>query len=324
VSGSDREPAAGSTPGKWATRLAVATACATWILLLVGCLVHGTGSSLACPDWPLCHGTAFPKMENGVQYEHTHRLVATAVGLLTIALAVALSKRRTEDPTLAKMGYLGVGLVCFQGLLGGITVLLRLPILVTLAHLCTSMAFFCLMTLIAIRSREPSERRAEVPALASLRPWACVTVAATFAQILLGGTVRHTASGLACFGIPLCNGELWPAHPGAHWHMSHRLFALVVAGLVIGLAVHMRRHAPDSRPAKLATLAVVLVFVQVTLGVLSVLSFLALSAVTLHLGVAALLLACNVAIFYYLPSHARERDGASSAVRERGLHQEAA
>ena len=68
MSGSDREPAAGSTPGKWATRLAVATACATWILLLVGCLVHGTGSSLACPDWPLCHGTAFPKMENGVQY----------------------------------------------------------------------------------------------------------------------------------------------------------------------------------------------------------------------------------------------------------------
>jgi heme A synthase len=70
--------------------------------------------------------------------------------------------------------------------------------------------------------------------------------------------------------------------------------------------------------------AVVLVLAQVTLGVLSVLSLLALSAVTLHLGVAALLLACNVAIFYYLPSHARERDGASSAVRERGLHQEAA
>jgi len=108
--------------------------------------------------------------------------------------------------------------------------------------------------------------------------------------------------------------------------MSHRIFALVVAAFVIGLAVQLRRHATGaagaagqaSRPAKLATLALALVLVQITLGVLSVLSFLALSAVTLHLGVAALLLACNVAIFYYLPSHARER-GASSAVPERGL-----
>jgi heme A synthase len=142
----------------WATRLAVLTACATWVLLLVGCLVHGTGSSLACPDWPLCYGSAFPKMENGVQYEHSHRLVATAVGLLTVTLAVVLHRRRAEDATLAKMGYLGVGLVCFQGLLGGITVILRLPILITLAHLCTSMAFFCLMTLVALRARPPSRR----------------------------------------------------------------------------------------------------------------------------------------------------------------------
>jgi heme A synthase len=97
------------------------------------------------------------------------------------------------------------------------------------------------------------------------------------------------------------------------------MFALVVTGLVTGVALHMRRHAPGSRPARLAMLALVLVLVQVTLGVLSVLSLLALSAVTLHLGVAALLLACNVAIFYYLPSHARERGGASSAVPERGL-----
>lgn len=316
----------------WATRLAVLTACATWVLLLVGCLVHGTGSSLACPDWPLCYGSAFPKMENGVQYEHSHRLVATAVGLLTVTLAVVLHRRRAEDATLAKMGYLGVGLVCFQGLLGGITVILRLPILITLAHLCTSMAFFCLMTLVALRARETSETPPPAPDLAAFRPWVAATIAATFAQILLGGTVRHTSSGLACFGIPLCNGELWPAHPGAHWHMSHRIFALVVAAFVIGLAVQLRRHAAGaggaggaagaagqaSRPAKLATLALALVLVQITLGVLSVLSFLALSAVTLHLGVAALLLACNVAIFYYLPSHARER-GASSAVPERGL-----
>ena len=62
--------------------------------------------------------------------------------------------------------------------------------------------------------------------------------------------------------------------------------------------------------------ASILVLVQITLGIFSVLSLLALSAVTLHLGVAALLLACNVAIFYYLPARAAEgsRRVASSAV----------
>lgn len=271
-----------------------------------------------------------------MQYEHSHRLVATAVGLLSIALAIVLHKRRAQDSVLAKMGYVGVALVCFQGLLGGITVLLRLPILITLMHLGTSMGFFCLMVVIALRAHEATRGQvapdgprvghpsrddspfAALDSLAALRPWVALGIGLTFAQILLGGTVRHTSSGLACFGVPLCNGELWPSHPGAHWHMSHRFFAAVVAGLVIALAAQMHRRAPGSRPAKLATLASILVLVQITLGVLSVLSLLALSAVTLHLGVAALVLACNVAIFYYLPSYARERDGAPSAVQGRG------
>jgi heme A synthase len=273
-------------------------------------------------------------MENGVQYEHTHRLVATAVGLLTIALAVVLHRRRREDPVTAKMGYLGVGLVCFQGLLGGITVLLRLPILVTLAHLGTSMAFFCLMTLIVVRVRRPASRPSpqvtrvtrvarvaqvaqvaqveakEKEALVGLRPWAAVAAVATFLQIVLGGIVRHTASGLACFGIPFCNGDVWPSHPGAHWHMGHRFFGVALGALVIGLAMSVRRRAPSSRVARLAGAAMVLVLVQITLGALSVLSMLALSAVTLHLGVAALLLACNVSILYYLhPIRARESYG---------------
>jgi len=309
-----RTPDDKTVEGSWAEGLAVVTAMATWLLLLVGCLVHGTGSSLACPDWPLCFGSAFPKMENGVQFEHTHRLVATAVGLLTIALATSLHRRRRSDPVSARMGYLGVGLVCFQGLLGGITVLLRLPIVVTLTHLGTSMIFFCLMTLVAVRVRtrprdgladEAAARRRVVPELARLRPWAGLAAAATFAQIVLGGIVRHTASGLACFGVPLCNGDLWPAHPGAHWHMSHRIFAIVLGTYVVALNLKIRSRAPGRALVRLTTLAIGLVLLQITLGVLSVLSLLSLSAVTLHLGVAALVFACNVAIVYYLPTAAR-------------------
>ena len=49
---------------------AIALAVATYLLILIGGLVHGTGSSLACPDWPTCYGTMMPRMEGGVLVEH--------------------------------------------------------------------------------------------------------------------------------------------------------------------------------------------------------------------------------------------------------------
>src|SRR5262245_8729641 len=76
------------------SRFAQATAVATYGLLIAGSLVHGTGSSLACPDWPLCHGTAFPAMEHGVEFEHTHRLIAGAVTVMTTMLAILLLRDR--------------------------------------------------------------------------------------------------------------------------------------------------------------------------------------------------------------------------------------
>ncbi|MGH9797394.1 MAG: COX15/CtaA family protein, partial [Candidatus Polarisedimenticolia bacterium] len=69
-------------------RYAVVCAAATAGLLLAGALVTSTGSGLAVPDWPLSFGQVLPRMEGGVLYEHGHRLVAAAVGLLTVGLAV--------------------------------------------------------------------------------------------------------------------------------------------------------------------------------------------------------------------------------------------
>src|ERR1700744_6213922 len=76
-------------PGRpWIHRFAVVTAFAPYLLILIGGLGHGTGSSLACPDWPTCYGTMMPKMEGGVLVEHSHRLAAGTVVILTLALAV--------------------------------------------------------------------------------------------------------------------------------------------------------------------------------------------------------------------------------------------
>src|SRR4051812_50073117 len=110
-------------------RLSTATfalAALTFALVVLGGIVHNTGSSLACPDWPLCNGTAFPHMAGAVLIEHGHRLTAFAVVMGTIGLLVWLAVRG-EDRGAIKVACLALGLVIAQALLGAITVKYRLP-----------------------------------------------------------------------------------------------------------------------------------------------------------------------------------------------------
>jgi heme A synthase len=293
-------------------RSAQLLALATFILLLVGGLVHGTGSGLACPDWPLCFGSAFPEMKGHVLYEHSHRLVAGTVALFTVLLAVAIwasrrHSRTAEDRRLVHLGLGAVALVVVQALLGALTVWLKLPALVSTAHLAVSMLFFSLILYLAARLHPNWEGR-RVPLGRRERNWIGWALLATYGQILLGGVVRHTGSGLACIDFPLCHGSLLPlgAHPSVILQAVHRLMAVLVAVMVVFGAVGLLRSpatAPmkDRRPARslrvLALLLPLLVGVQVTLGAMSVLSFLELYRVTAHLGVAALLLATLVTLW---------------------------
>src|SRR3954452_25278944 len=71
-------------------RWSILLACATLLLVVAGGLVTSNDAGLSVPDWPLSYGKLMPPMEGGVRYEHSHRMVATTVGLLTIVLAVWL------------------------------------------------------------------------------------------------------------------------------------------------------------------------------------------------------------------------------------------
>ncbi len=74
----------------------------TVALITVGGLVTNTDSGLACPDWPTCFGTPFPKLVGGVLMEHGHRYLATAVGFLTVLLVIGtrLKKPASMIPSL--------------------------------------------------------------------------------------------------------------------------------------------------------------------------------------------------------------------------------
>ncbi|MEO8213601.1 MAG: COX15/CtaA family protein, partial [Myxococcales bacterium] len=296
---------------------AIATAIATYLLILIGGLVHGTGSSLACPDWPTCYGTMIPKMEGGVAVEHSHRLAAGTVVILTLLLAALITRSRVAaHRPLRRVAWLAVGLVFAQALLGGITVLLRLPTPISTLHTATSLLFFCTVLYLAVRSRPVAPAAlAHLAAAAPAHPSsvaaagapvltpvnvALVTAVAVYFQMVLGGLVRHSGAALACLDIPLCRGSLWPdAHPTVLVQALHRLGAGTVALLVLASAVFNLRAAKQLKRPFMFVLAVsgpVLVAVQIWLGLHAVTSFLDLATVEAHLGVATALLATQMGL----------------------------
>ncbi|HSA58153.1 MAG TPA: COX15/CtaA family protein [bacterium] len=264
-------------------RIALALAVLIFLLVVWGGVVHNTGSSLACPDWPTCYGSLMPEMKGGIAVEHGHRLLATGVGLLTVLLSVVLAKKRRD---LRLWGYLAVFLVVFQGVLGGITVLYRLPTAVSTAHLATSFAFFALVIFLALRT---SPTWGGVTLRLSCAAGVSLLV---YLQSVLGAFMRHTGAGLVCPDLPFCYGSPWPADKPAILllHMAHRWLGVVVALAVLALPFLIH----GGRARFLSLLACVLVVAQIGLGAASIMTHLGVAAVTAHLGGAALLWAVMV------------------------------
>ena len=276
-------------------RFAVLTAGATFVLLFAGGLVTSTGSGLAVPDWPLAFGQFFPEMVGGVLFEHGHRLAASLVGFLTLILSIWTVVSETR-PGVRALGIAMILAVVLQGVLGGVTVLYKLPIAVSVTHACLAQTFFCLAVTMAIvtgpswgppRAR-PLELGAPLPALA------LATTATVFVQLILGALTRHSGAGLAIPDFPLAFGRLVPPFETSliAIHYAHRVGALLVSVMVLTLATTVLRH-DDATAAtrRLAFLAVALLVAQISLGASIIWTHRSVVPTTTHLVIGAALLA---------------------------------
>lgn len=170
----------------------------TGLLLFLGGLVTSTGSGLAVPDWPLSYGTLFPPMIGGIRFEHTHRVVGSLVGLLSLILTlwIGIKEKRKSVRRLAIASF---GFVVLQGILGGMTVLHRLPAPVSVTHALLGPLFFSSVVFLSFVTSPGWPSQFLHPTdeeIASFHPLAVITVILIFLQMLLGAVVRHTGDGV--------------------------------------------------------------------------------------------------------------------------------
>jgi cytochrome c oxidase assembly protein subunit 15 len=310
-------------PGRWLNRFVWFTAFATLLLICSGGMVTSKNVGLAVPDWPTTFGYnmfLFPvsKWIGGVLFEHTHRLVASTVGILTVILTIWLW--RVEDrPTVKTLGLLAVAGVILQGILGGLRVTM-LKDQIGIFHACLAQAFLGLIVLIAIMTT--NFWRALSPAvdpvkIRSIKVIAIATTLAIYAQLALGATMRHQHKDLAILDFPTANGAWIPDTSSEAlakinaWRdtralsdvdafqiwlqMTHRFLAVLIGIAVIYFCVRVWKHAqPIAVLRRLSILWVILFFLQFTLGAWTIWSNKAADVATTHVAVGAIMLSFGV------------------------------
>ena len=240
---------------KGLNRFAILVACATFFLIIAGALVTSNDAGLATSDWPLSNGQFLPPMVGNMFYEHGHRMIATTVGLLTIGLAVYI-RVKEKRLWIWRLGLFALIAVIAQGILGGLTVKMMLPLSVSTAHATLAQLFFCTTVSLAVfTSKSWIEARTLPEEKGSpLRHMCTLALAMIFVQLVLGATLRHSAK--------------WDQQLPPQLIVAHIIGAMAVTIALGGTTINvLRRHKGETFLTRPATIAMVLLVVQLFLGI---------------------------------------------------------
>jgi len=292
----------------WLHRYAILVAVCTLLLVLAGASVTSKEAGLSVPDWPLSYGQVIPDMTGGVLFETGHRDIAGVVGILTVILAIWIS-RVEKRPWMRRLGWVAVSLVVAQALLGGATVLMLQPPPVSIAHACLAQLFFSVTVAIAVftsRKWQEGPEPVEDYGWPSLRSLAIVTPILILLQIALGAGFRHRAFGL----LP---------------HVVGAMIVPLVILLVGVFALHQFPKHRSLRPAAVALLSIT--GVQVFLGVIAYIArinaaeyplAMVLTTVT-HVATGGLTLAASVVLAIQIRRNVRVRASEATETHQQAV-----
>lgn len=285
------------------------------------------GVGMSVPDWPTTYGYnmfLFPLSGwvGGVFYEHSHRLIASGVGLMTIILAVGLLLLEPRR-WVRNLGIIAFIAVCIQGLLGGLRVALFKDE-IGIFHAMLAQSFFCLLGILTLATSPIFLRRAwdvflPDPVLKKLVVGATGLI---FLQLSLGATMRHEHAGLAISDFPLAYGKILPDTSAASiaainsarvadnkmpttaayvWiQMAHRGVGVAILLAVVAAAWRAFTN-PIARSARLwAGVWLLMICAQVFLGAWTIWSDKAADVATTHMALGALSLIVGVVFSFRL------------------------
>jgi cytochrome c oxidase assembly protein subunit 15 len=270
------------TPAPWLHRFSFFTSCLTFPLIFVGGLVKSHEAGLSVPDWPTTYGFnmfTFPLhwMVGNIFYEHGHRLYASLVGFFILILALWIWRKEPRK-WVRKLGWLTLLAVSVQGILGGITVKMFLPWYISTAHAALAQTTFCLTVALSMVTSKwwvDDITKTTNGIYDRLQTLTTFTVSAIFIQLLLGAVMRHLNAGLSIPTWPLANGTFIPEFTsiGVALNFAHRNWAFVVAILIFTTAYYAIKASKEHPSFKKPAIAgMLLVVVQITLGVITILS----------------------------------------------------
>ncbi|HBI21525.1 MAG TPA: cytochrome B [Legionella sp.] len=317
-----------------------------FLVVMLGAFTRLTDAGLGCPDWPGCYGrlvlpsglidltqaqNQYPEIpiESGKAWtEMAHRYAAGTLGLLILGMALyvfrLVGQRRRVPWVLPSVLLL---LVLFQAALGMWTVTLKLLPVVVMGHLLGGILIFACLCYFWWQL-SPFQGMC----MPRWRAWINVGILIVFCQIALGGWVSSNYAGIACIGFPRCNGQWLPtlyfakafdvfSSIGANYQGGvldneirvtiqwiHRIGAYITAVYVLMLSGFLLWCAKSCALRCVAGLALLLVMLQLTFGIINVIYLLPLWAAVAHNGLAALLLASMVSL-RYLTSEGVSYDG---------------
>ena len=243
---------------------------------------------------------------HGVLYEHSHRLIGSIVGFLTIALMVSIWARDVRK-WMKWLGVIALVAVIAQGVMGGLRVT-NLSRVLAIIHACFAQAFFALtaaLVLFTSRSWLQKSTNIETAAAARLRNLSLITLGLIYIQFIFGAVLRHTGNRLD----------------------AHLLFAgLVTIHIFLLLRRILKNYPENSSLVRLILILSGLLAVQLTLGFGAYLAeFTAFGAgvppvvgiiiTTAHVAIGALMLIVSVV----LTLNVFRFTGRSESVTSRGL-----
>jgi protoheme IX farnesyltransferase len=245
----------------------------TYFLIGLGGTVLATNSGLSCPDWPLCYGQAYYSGTYQVFLEQFHRFTAATVSILIVLLLIGIIRWARKDRALLTMAIAAPMLLAIQIVLGGLTVLWKLPPQIITAHLGTALAIFAIVITIAVLSGKPEPSKEHPAKTRKFAQLAITNALLVYILMLLGSYVTGSGAALACPGWPLCTPASWAtSNHLADINILHRVYAVFVGLVTLWTVISALRRWRVARGQAIVGLVGGLLFVyQAVVGGLIVL-----------------------------------------------------